>query len=139
MWYIWLGIIILLALIEVMTVNLTTVWFVISGLIALLVSLFIDNFFLQFAIFVVLGIVLLSQTKGVLEKWLQNNHPKTNLDRIIGMEGIVTEEIKKNTPGEVKVDGKKWTAIASKKIKKGSTVHILEISGVKVLVEEVDD
>ncbi|MDD3340869.1 MAG: NfeD family protein [Bacilli bacterium] len=138
MWYIWLGIVILLALMEVMTVNLTTIWFVISGFAALLLSLVIDNFLLQFAVFVILGIVLLSQTKGVLEKWLQSNHPRTNLDRIIGMEAIVTEEIKKNTPGEVKVDGKLWTAIASKKIKKGSTVHILDISGVKVLVEEVD-
>jgi len=137
MWYIWLGIIILLALIEVMTINLTTVWFVISGLVALLISFVIDNFFIQFGVFVVLGVALLVKTRSVMEKWLKQNRSKTNLDRIVGMEGIVTEEITKHQIGEVKVDGKKWSAKADKKIKEGSTVNILKIEGVKVIVEEV--
>jgi Membrane protein implicated in regulation of membrane protease activity len=137
MWYIWLGIVILLALIEVMTVNLTTIWFVISGLVALLISFAIDNFFVQFGVFVVLGILLLVKTKAVMEKWLNKNKVKTNLDRIIGMEGVVTEDISKNIIGEVRVDGKNWSAKADKKIKKGSTVNILKIEGVKVIVEEV--
>lgn len=137
MWYIWLGIVILLALIELMTVNLTTVWFVLSGIVALFTSFFVDSFLIQFAVFVLLGIVLLVKTKSTLQKWLHDNHPNLNIERIIGMEGIVTEEIQKNLAGEVKVDGKHWTAIASKKIKKGSIVHILEIEGVKVRVEEV--
>ena len=46
------------------------------------------------------------------------------------------EQIKKNNTGEVKVDGKKWTAYADKNIKKGSIVKILKIDGVKVKVEE---
>lgn len=137
MWFIWLGIIVFLALIEVMTVSLTTIWFVMSGIIALLLSFFIDNFFIQFAVFVILGILLLCKTRTIFEKWFKGKEIKTNIDRIIGMEGIVTLEIKKNTPGEVKVDGKSWTAVASKKIKEGATVQILEIDGVKVKVEEV--
>ena len=55
------------------------------------------------------------------------------------MEAIVTEEISKNKPGEVKVDGKRWTAISNKKIKVDSTVKVLEIEGVKLKVEEVKD
>ena len=54
------------------------------------------------------------------------------------MRGIVTEEITKKRPGEVKVDGKKWTAISDKKIKIDSTVRVLEIDGVKLKVEEED-
>lgn len=137
MWFIWLGIIIFLALIEVMTVSLTTIWFVISGILALILSFFTPNFFIQFAVFVIVGIILLCKTRTIFEKWFKGKEIKTNLDRIIGMEGIVTKEIKKNAPGEVKVDGKTWTAIASKKIKESSTVTILEIDGVKVKVEEV--
>ena len=63
---------------------------------------------------------------------------KTNLDRVIGMTGVVTEEIRKNNPGEVKVDGKKWTAISKKKIEKDKDVKIIAIEGVKLIVEEVD-
>lgn len=55
------------------------------------------------------------------------------------MTAVVTEEIKKNEPGEVKVDGKRWTAISNKKIKVGEEVKILEIEGVKLKVERSDD
>ena len=55
------------------------------------------------------------------------------------MTAIVTKEISKNNPGEVKVDGKYWTAMSDKKIKVDSTVKVLEIDGVKLKVEEVDE
>lgn len=137
--WIWLGVVIALALIECMTVDLVTIWFVASGLVTLVLSFFIDSYFIQFLVFVVLGIVLLVTTRKYLVKLVGKKNEKTNLDRVIGMTAIVTEEINKNSSGEVKVDGKRWTAIANKKIKVNSTVKVLEIDGVKLRVEEVDD
>ena len=64
---------------------------------------------------------------------------KTNLDRIVGMTRIVTEEINKNKNGEVKVDGKLWTAYSDKKIKVGSTIVVLSINSVKLEVKEIKD
>lgn len=139
MWYLWLGIIILLTIVEAITVGLTSIWFVISGIVALFVSLFIDNFFIQFAVFVLLGLILLVKTRSWLEDKLLKNKVKTNLDRIVGMEGIVTEEIIKNKSGEVKVDGKKWTAYSDYNIELDSVVKILRIDGVKVKVEKVEE
>lgn len=136
MWYEWLGVIIILAFIEFLTVGLTTIWFVISGIVALLLSFVVDNFLIQFAVFVILGIILLITTRKSLEEKLVGKKEKTNLDRIIGMTGIVTENIQKNDTGEVKVDGKRWTAYAEDDILKGTTVKILEINGVKVKVEK---
>ena len=52
------------------------------------------------------------------------------------MTGIVTEKISKNKDGEVKVDGKIWTAYADNTIKKGDLVKVLEIKGVKIKVEK---
>ena len=138
-WIVWLIIVILLTLIEITTVNLTTIWFVVSGILALIVSLFVDNYILQFGIFVVVGVILLITTKPFLTKFLKQHKVKTNLDRIIGMTGIVTEDITKTEDGEVKVDGKKWTAYADKTIKKGETVKILEIKGVKIKVERIGE
>lgn len=134
--YLWLIIILLLIIVEAMTINLTTIWFVISGLFALLLSFFIDIFIVQFFVFVVLGLILLITTRPIFTKTLKQHKELTNLDRIVGMTGIVTESIKKNETGEVKVDGKKWTAYADKSIKKGSIVKILKINGVKIKVEE---
>lgn len=137
--YIWLGVVILLTLVECMTVGLTTIWFVISGIVALLVSLTVDNFMLQFGIFVILGIFLLITTRPLLLKFVKPKNEKTNFDRIIGMEGVVTEKITKNTVGEVKVDGKKWSAISTKKIDKDSIVKIISIDGIKLKVEKVEE
>lgn len=138
-WAIWLVIVILLAVIEAATVNLVSVWFIASGIVSLFVSLICESFFIQFGIFVLLGIFLLILTRPMLLKMIKNKEHKTNLERIIGMEGIVTSPIKKNVVGEVKVDGKLWSAIANSAIKEGSTVKVRAIESVKLVVEKVVD
>ena len=137
--FIWLAIIILLIIVEAMSVNLTTIWFVVSGLVALLLSFLVGNFIIEFAVFTILGLILLITTRPILTKMLKQHRESTNLDRVIGMKGIVTEEIKKLGTGEVKVDGKRWTAYADNKISAQSTVEVLEINGVKLKVKEVDE
>ncbi len=137
--YIWLGIVLLLAAVEVMTVNLTTIWFVVSGILAIIISFITDVFLIQFAVFVIVGIILLITTRSFLQNKLNQMHIRTNADRVIGMTGIVTEEITKKNYGEVKVDGKRWTALADKKIKVDTTIEVLEIDGVKLKVKEKED
>ena len=137
--WIWLGLVITLTLIEVLTTNLVTIWYIASAIISLVLSLFIDSYLIQFAVFVIIGTVLLFTTRDYLVKLLVKKKEKTNLDRVVGMMGIVTEEITKKNSGEVKVDGKRWTAISDKKIKVDSTVKVLEIDGVKLKVEAVEE
>lgn len=135
--YLWVLIIILLALAEVTTVNLTTIWFVASGLVSLILSFFIDNFLIQLGVFVILGIILLITTESKLQALVNERREKTNLDRIVGMQGYVVEKITKRKNGAVKVDGKVWTAFADQTIPKDSDVEILAIEGVKVKVKKV--
>ena len=97
----WLIIILILTFIELSTVNLVSVWFIASAILSLIVSFFSDSFLLQFAIFVLGGLVLLLITKPYLVKKLNKNDTKTNIDRIIGMQGKVTEAIRPNEIGEV--------------------------------------
>ncbi len=139
MWFLWLFIIIFLVMIEAMTVGLVSIWFIFSGIVALLLSFFVDSFLIQFAVFVLLGILALVTTRPILEKKLKVTKERTNADRIIGMKGVVTQPIKKLQPGEVKVDGKRWTAISEKAIPIDSTVKILSIEGVKLKVEKVEE
>ncbi len=135
----WVIVILLLAIIEVMTINLVTVWYVASAIIALITSFFIDNFTIQFAIFVILGTIFLITTKKTLDKLVKEKHEKTNLDRVVGMKGIVTEDISKNKIGAVKVDGKEWSATSNKKINKGEVVKVLEINSTKLKVEKEEE
>jgi len=134
MFYFWLGIVIFLGILEVATVGLVSIWFVISGIVSLILSFFVDSFAIQFGVFVLLGLILMLTTRKTLSKYFEKTE-KTNLDRVVGMQGIVTEDIEKNGIGEVKVDGKKWSAVADEEIKKGSIVKILKIDGVKLKVE----
>ena len=138
-WVMWLVVVVLLAIIEASTVNLVSIWFVISGLVALIVSLFTEAFYIQFGVFVLLGIILLVITKPAMNKMFKEKETKLNLERIIGMEGIVTEEIEKNKIGEVKVDGKLWSAISDVKIPVNSVVKAVSIEGVKLFVEKVQE
>ncbi len=137
-WIFWLILVIVLTIIEVATVNLLTIWFVISGIVALILSFFIEDVAIVSTIFAVLGIILLITTRPILKKYLPTQRERTNIDRVIGMKGIVTEEIKKNVIGEVKVDGKKWSAISNKKIEVGEEVIVDAIEGVKLIVRKGD-
>lgn len=135
----WIVMIIILTVIEAVTMGLTTIWFVASALLALFVSLITDNIFIQFGVFSVGGVLLLIFTKPTLTRLLKTKQEKTNLDRIIGMKGIVIKDITPITNGEVKVDGKVWTATSSDNLKEGDIVEVLEINSVKLKVKKGDD
>ena len=139
MLYVWICIILLLTILEIVTVDLTTIWYIAAAVLSLITSFFIDNFFIQFGIFAIVGTILLFTTRPFLLKLMSHDDIKTNFDRIIGMNGIVTEEISKNNVGEIKVDGKKWSAISKENIEKGSVVKILSIDGVKLHVEKIEE
>ena len=139
MTFTWMIIFILLILLELGTVNLVSIWFALGSLAAFVLSFFIDNITIQIALFVGVSFISLLLTRGFVEKIRGNNIIPTNLDRVIGQIGIVTEEITKLEPGEVKVDGKRWSAVSNKKIKVGSKVEILSIDGVKLNVKEVKE
>ena len=138
MFYFWLVLIILLGFIEAITINLVSIWFIVSGLLALIVSFLTDNFVLQFGIFVVVGILLMFTTRKSLEQKLVRKE-KTNLDRIIGMKGVVTEKIDDLTVGEVKDDGKHWSATSKVPLEKGEVVKILKMNGVKLEVKRWEE
>ena len=137
-WIFWLVLVIVLSIIEIATVNLLTIWFVISGIVALILSFFIKDVAIVSTIFALLGIILLFTTRPIFSKLLKPKNEKTNFDRIIGKEGLVTEKITRNQIGEVKIDGKKWSAISNKKIEVGKEVIIEAIEGVKLVVKESD-
>ena len=136
MWVLWLIVIFLLTVLEVSTVNLVSVWFIASALGSLICSFFINSFYLQFAIFVCLGLVLMLITRPILVKKLKKNTEETNANRVIGMKALVTEDIKKNSIGEVKVDGKRWSAISKEEFRSGDYVIVDAIEGVKLVVRK---
>lgn len=135
----WMIIFIFLILIELATVSLVSIWLAVGALASFVLSFWVSNVTWQIAVFIGVSFVSLLLTRKFVNKVRGGKIEATNLDRVIGKIGVVTEEITKLEPGEVKVDGKKWSAISSKKIKVGSKVEILAIDGVKLNVKEVKE
>ena len=135
----WMIVFIGLIVIELATVNLVTIWFAIGALASFILSFWVDSVFWQIGLFIVVSSISLLCTRKIVEKIKGKDIEPTNLDRVIGKIGVVTEEITKLEPGEVKVDGKRWSATSTKKIKVDSKVEILAIDGVKLKVKEVKE
>ena len=135
----WMIIFLVLLFVELVTVNLVSIWFAVGAFAAFITTYFIDSLTIQIITFIVVSSIVLVLTRKIVKKIKGDKVEATNLDRVIGKIGVVTEEITKLEPGEVKVDGKKWSAISTKKISVGSKVEILSIDGVKLNVKEMEE
>lgn len=134
----WLIAIAIFLVIEIITLGLTTVWFVPGALIAFFLSLAGASWLLQWGICFILSILMFYFVRPSAVRKFNVKREKTNLDRIVGAEGKVLESIDNlNGKGTVLADGKEWTARSQDGaiIKEGSIVTVLEITGVKLIVK----
>ena len=136
---IWFLIALIMIIIELVTVNLVCIWFAFASVVAGISTLLTDNITIQIIVFIISSIIFLIITKPVIKKIRGKEIEKVNLDRVIGKIGVVTENITPLEVGEVKVDGKRWSATSNEEIKKDSKVEILSIDGVKLLVRKMKE
>lgn len=94
----------------------------------------------QLVVFVVATLVCVGISRPIAKK-LTKNAPdkKSNSDRLIGEEAIVTEDIELDKMGTVKILGDTWKAIAKENISAGEKVIVKNIDGVKLIVERKSD
>ncbi|WP_324824188.1 NfeD family protein [Sinanaerobacter sp. ZZT-01] len=134
---VWIFIAVIFAVIEALTMGLTTIWFSAGAVCAAVVSMLHAHMLMQVIVFLVVSVVLLYFTKPLAEKKLRIGQEKTNADALIGRKGLVVAEIAPYQTGLVKVDGQVWTAIGMTNdthIENGTEVTITKIQGVKLIV-----
>ncbi len=135
-WF-WLGVAVLMTIIEGMTMGLTTIWLAIAALASMVLAFIIPSVTAQITVFLILSIILFLFTRPVAIKKMKLGKEKTNSDRLIGMSALVTENVSTDEPGQVKVGGQIWTARpepANLILEKGTACRILSIQGVTLLV-----
>lgn len=132
MLWIWIGLLISLSLIEFLASNLVTIWYVGSAIIALVLSLFVDNYFIQFLVFAIIGTILMLTLRDNTAKLIRE---KTK-EKLMNKQGIVVEEVRKNKPGKVKINKRKYSATSNKKINVGHFIKVVEINGNQLKVIE---
>ena len=144
-WF-WLSLTVVFSLLELAcSFNLITIWFAISSFLLVFISgvtEILDNpirFKLHLGIFLGLALLLFVFTRPIAIKKLKIGKEKTNIDSLIEQQAIVTKEIRKFDKGEIKLQGKYWTAISenNEEMNEGDTCIVMKFDGVKAVVRKL--
>lgn len=138
---VWLALAVLFAIIEAATMGLTSIWFAVGSLGAMIAALCGGALWLQIVLFLFLSAATLYLTRNFAKDFFNRGRQRTNADRIVGMEGVVTEAIdNERAVGQIRVGGQIWSArsVGEAVIPVGVKVAVREISGVKTIVEPLE-
>ncbi len=133
----WLGLTIILAVIEIISLGLTTIWFALGGLFAFLGALAGLSIPFQIIIFIVISVFSLLLVRPFSMKYLNNRVTRTNIDALIGKKVKVEKDIDNLAQkGAVALEGTVWNARSEndEQIKAGEIVVICRVEGNKLYV-----
>lgn len=141
--WIWLGVVVVATAIELMTLDMTSIWFAIAGLVALVLSAFDKiNWIVQLVVFVVLSSVLIVGIRPIARKFLlKQMNEKTNTDSLIGKKVYMTSTATFGKMGSVKISDVIWSAVPENEeetIEEGVIVEITAINGNKLIVKKAE-
>lgn len=139
MW--WLIAFLFFIIVEIISVSLTSIWFAVGALAAFWLSFYIGYWWAQVLVFLIVSLILVLLTRPWAKRFFNNaDREKTNVDAMIGKEGVVTEEINNlRAVGEVSVSGQIWMARTEDNnitIAPEEKVIVKEVRGVKLIVEK---
>lgn len=140
---IWLAVMIILIVIEIVTVGLTTIWFAFGALVAVIVSMLGGGLLLQLTVFLFVSTGLLIFTRPFALKYINSSRTRTNYEGIIGKVVRITQDVD-NLAGKgcAVVNGQEWTVRAADEgslIPAGSLAKVVDIKGVKLIVEKYEE
>ena len=133
----WLVLLILFLVAEGATAAVTTLWFAAGALVAMVAALLGAEMWLQVVLFAVVSVALLLALRPLLKKYIEPRKVKTNIDALIGVQGVVQERIDNLAgTGKVKIGAMEWSARShtGDPIETGTVITVEKIEGVKVYV-----
>lgn len=122
-------------------IHLVSIWFAAGSLVATLVAYLKGPLWLQITLFLLVASVMVALLWPFIKKFLNPKLKKTNLDAIIGSEGLVTVAIDNvAAQGQVKLGAMEWTARSTSghAIPVGTLIHVDRIEGVKAFVSPAE-
>lgn len=133
----WVVMMIAFGILEGMTVSLVSIWFCSGALVALIAAVLGASIGMQIGLFALVSLVCMALVRPFAKKVLRPSEEKTNVDRLLGAEGVVTEAISnRDAKGQIRVLGEYWTARTEHEaeLPEGARVRVLRIEGVKAIV-----
>ena len=137
--YIWLIVAAVMALIEVFTLTLITVWFVVGGLAAFVAAFLGASLTVQIVVFAVVSIACIVLFRPLVMK--HRSIGEANEASPVGSIGVVVERIPGGREtGRVETDDRmSWAALSADgaPIEVGERVRIVDQKSVKLIVERI--
>ena len=133
----WLVAVIAFIVLEAVTYQMLSIWFVIGAIGGLIASLVGADFWVQMTVFLALSVICFIAFRPLAVKKLKPNF-KTNADAVIGKKVTITKEVDNvNGTGEGKLDGMAWTVRteSGKTLGVGDVAEVKRIEGVKLIVD----
>ena len=140
--WLWLGAVVLFGAVEAATAGLVSIWFAAGAVAGLIAAWLGAGVAAQVVLFAVVSAAALAVTRPLVRRYAAGKAVPTNLDRVLGDTGRVTETIDNaRSAGAVYVDGKTWTARSDDGavIPQGTTVKILRMEGVTLFVRKIEE
>ena len=139
--WIWASVFIVTLVIEIVTVELASIWFTFGSLVSFILALCGVGETVQIVVFLVVSSLLLICLRSIFMRFLKNNKETTNLDSIIGTVHTLQSEIGEEKTGEIKLNGVVWRAVSkdNEAIPAGEKVEIVDVQGNKFLVKKFEE
>ena len=139
---VWLGLMVVFLIVEgVCAFHLVSIWFATGALVAMLASVLGASLWVQITLFLVVSCVLLAALWPFVKNVLRPRITKTNIDSVIGSQGLVTVAIDNlSAAGQVKLGAMEWSArsTSGQPIPPGTKIRVDRIEGVKVFVSPAE-
>lgn len=136
----WFGLLVIFLMVESSTVTLISIWFAAGSLAAIIASLCGAEFWLEAVIGVGVSVILLASLRPLLRKYFTPKIEKTNVDSVVGKQGIVIASVDNiQGSGRIKLGGMEWSARSTdgQPIEEGTQVRVDRIEGVKAYVTAI--
>ena len=139
----WLGLLIILLIIEIITVGLTSIWAAGGALAALILNILGLSLVWQVIAFFAVTFVLLIFTRPFAVRFINTQREKTNYEGIIGKTIRIAERVDNiRQTGMAVVNGQEWTVRAEDEqevLEPETLAKVVNISGVKLIVRDKEE
>ncbi len=140
MWiWIWLAVIVLSMVVEFVTMEMVSIWFVLGGLVALIMAGCGVSLVWQVIAMIVISAASMLGFRKLALKLLKKDNQATNLDRTFGQKTKLLTDITDDSLGTIKVNGLVYNAKSEdgSNIASGAEVELIRLDGNKYIVKEI--
>ncbi len=140
--WIWLSILVVSVLIEIFTMDMTSIWFSIGAVVAMILSAFKEvHWGIQVGVFFAISIICLLALRPFAKKFLmKKTEGKTNIEEFIGKKVKMITQCDFDNLGTTKINDVVWNvkSVDESVLLQNEIVEIVAIKGNKLIAKKIE-